>query len=374
MGWNTWYTFGTDIQESVILEMADALLRTGLAESGYRHVVIDDGWSLRRRAKDGTLVPDPEKFPSGIRRLSEQMHRRGLKLGLYSCCGLATCAGYPSSLDYEWLDAKTFADWEIDFLKYDYCHKPAGRNGSDLYRTMGLALANSGREIIFSACSWGLDQTHEWIRSTSANLWRCTGDISDNWVTIKNIFLHQYNVHAFSTKGCFSDLDMLMVGMRGSGKFSLEGCSETEYRTHFAAWCLFQSPLMIACDLRKADEESLRLLKNPLLLSIHQDEACRQTIFLKNFWDECRETPILVRLLHNGDLAIGLFNLSDARKTVICTLPDLGIPVHSGKTLRLCNCWNETISYPENHMISADLAPHDCVVYRASICSACHAV
>ena len=178
MGWNTWNTFGPDINEDLILESADAMVSTGLKDAGYEYIVIDDMWSLKERDSQGRLVPDPEKFPHGMKYLADYIHGKGLKFGMYSCGGYLTCGGYPGSFGYEWIDAKTFAEWEVDFLKYDYCFHPASMEGHSTYKRMGLALANCGRDILFSACSWGAEYTRQWIRETGAHTWRSTGDIN----------------------------------------------------------------------------------------------------------------------------------------------------------------------------------------------------
>jgi alpha-galactosidase len=368
MGWNSWNTFAENINEALILETADILIETGLAKAGYRYVVIDDCWALKERDGNGKLVSNPEKFPNGMKYIADKLHEKGLLFGMYSCGGLLTCGGYPSSLGYEWTDAKTFAEWGVDFLKYDYCFKPHNKRGEDIYRTMGLALANSGRDILFSACSWGADNTAEWIRTTGANAWRSTGDIHDNFQSVLSLFEQQLAVFPYGGKNCFNDMDMLVVGMNGKGHVGLGGCTQEEYKTHFAAWCLLQSPLMIGCDIRSADEATLDLLKNRILIGINQDEGCSQTYRLKNnYWGIENKMHVLVRHLSNGDLAIGFFNFDDSRRTFLCTLEDLGISISSGKTLELTDCWKEEITYPKNNVFSTELDPNQSIVYRAKI-------
>ncbi|MBE6597807.1 MAG: glycoside hydrolase family 27 protein, partial [Ruminococcaceae bacterium] len=180
MGWNSWNTFGENINEQVIRETADAIVEKGLRDAGYEYVVIDDCWAMRDRDENGRLVPDPVKFPSGMKALSDYVHSKGLKFGIYSCAGYRTCADYPGSFDHEFEDAQTFADWGVDFLKYDYCNKPKLANGPILYNRMSMALKATGREILFSACNWGSDEVHKWIRSTGTHMYRSTPDILDN--------------------------------------------------------------------------------------------------------------------------------------------------------------------------------------------------
>ena len=179
MGWNSWNTFGENISEELIMGIADAMVEKGLRDAGYEYIVIDDCWSLRERGEDGRLVADPKKFPHGMKYLADYIHSKGMKFGMYSCAGTLTCAGYPSSFDHEYLDAQTFADFGVDFLKYDFCYKPETSDGPLLYYRMGMALKATGREILFSACNWGSDNVWQWIRSTGAHMYRSTGDIVD---------------------------------------------------------------------------------------------------------------------------------------------------------------------------------------------------
>ena len=187
MGWNSWNTFGENINEKMIFETADVMAESGLRDKGYEYLVIDDCWSLRERDENGRLVPDPGKFPHGMKAVADYVHSKGLKFGMYSCAGNMTCAGYPGSYEHEFIDAETFASWDVDFLKYDYCYHSPILHGKYLYRRMGLALENCGRDILFSACSWGADETHEWIKETGASMWRSTGDIFDTWDSVKDL-------------------------------------------------------------------------------------------------------------------------------------------------------------------------------------------
>ena len=196
MGWNTWNTFGAQINEALILESVDAMVSSGLRDAGYQYIVIDDIWALKERDKDGFLVPDPEKFPHGMKYIADYIHSKGLKFGMYSCAGYLTCAGYPASYGYEWQDARTFAAWEVDFLKYDFCFHPTSVRPDILYKRMSLALANCGRDILFSACSWGSEHTRQWIKETGAHMWRSTFDIFDSWESIKNLAHVALAVHA----------------------------------------------------------------------------------------------------------------------------------------------------------------------------------
>ena len=375
MGWNSWNTFGKNIDESLIRETADAMVDTGLLDAGYNYLVIDDCWAELERDSEGRLVPSAEKFPNGMKAVADYVHSKGLKFGMYSCAGIYTCARYPSSFGYEFIDAETFASWGVDFLKYDYCNKPVDVPGHVLYKRMGLALANCGRDILLSACSWGADKTHEWIRSTGSGMWRSTGDIFDNWNSIKSLILQQLPILPYGGRGCFNDMDMLVVGMNGKGNVGLGGCTEEEYRTHFAAWCMLQSPLMIGCDVRNMSEFTRSLLTNPMLLSIDQDPLCAQTFRLDtltvDFDPNKQDCCILARMLEGGDIALGFFNLSDSVKNLHCTLNDMGLGVSSGMTLEMCDCFTGEKRSPICGTVSAmGLQPHACKVYRCKVVKA----
>ena len=368
LGWNTWNTFGEKINEQLILEAADKLVESGLKDCGYEYVVIDDCWALKSRDANGKLVADPVKFPHGMKALSDAIHKKGLKFGMYSCAGTLTCAGYPASYDREFLDAATFAEWGVDFLKYDYCYHTPLIECKYLYRRMGAALANCGREILFSACSWGVAQTHEWIKTTGASMWRSTGDIFDCWSSIKKLTLEQEALHPFNGVGCFNDMDMLVVGMNGKGNVGKEsGCTEEEYRTHFSIWCMMGSPLMIGCDIRSMTEEAKAILSNREAIAIDQDPCCNQPYRIRDCRYPNDEVPIYARLLANGDFAIGVFNLSDSDRGASFLLDEIGLPSYSGKTLRMKDVWSGEEMKPENETVEVRVPAHGCRLWRCRV-------
>ena len=285
MGWNTWNTFGSRISDRLIRESTDAFDRLGLREAGYEYVVIDDCWSKRTRdPKTNRLVADPEKFPQGMKALADYVHGKGLKFGMYSCAGQRTCADYPGSFDHEFLDAETFAEWGVDFLKYDFCYKPHFVDGPLLYRRMGMALRASGRDILFSACNWGLDNVWAWIRSAGAHMYRSTGDIFDTPESYRKIAVSQLDKLGASAPQCFNDVDMLTVGMYGNGNDAVHtGCSDADYRSEFVLWCMFSAPLILGCDIRIMNEATRKLVTNPELIRIDQDAECRPPMALMSY-------------------------------------------------------------------------------------------
>lgn len=370
MGWNSWNTFTWNINEALIRETADAMVESGLKDAGYEYVVIDDCWSLKERDKDGRLVPDPEKFPHGMKAVADYVHSKGLKFGMYSCCGTHTCAGYPGSFEHEFQDAETFAEWGVDYLKYDNCYKPQQVNGEMLYKRMSLALRNSGRDILFSACNWGHEDVHRWIQSSGAHLFRSTGDIQDNWESIKTLVRSQLDKTAFSGPFCHNDIDMLVVGMHGGSNNeyigSLGGCTDDEYRTHFALWALMNSPLMIGCDIRKMSKETKETLLNPELIEINQDVECRGPYVIGQ-WNDPERCFALVKAMGDGSLAIGLFNLGDTKSEMSLQFWDLGISSAAGVGLSLHDCFTHADEGTFTERYATQLEPHSCRVFRARV-------
>jgi len=365
MGWNSWNTFGPDINEQIVREVADAMVETGLRDAGYQYVVIDDCWSLRERDSNGRLVPDPEKFPNGMKALSDYVHSKGLKFGIYSCAGVKTCAGYPGSFEYEFIDAETFAEWGVDFLKYDYCYKPRDVDGKLLYRRMAMALKNCGREILFSACNWGIDDSQQWMRSAGAHMWRSTYDILDNWESIKKLALQQIGKECYSGPYCYNDVDMLVVGMYNKGNVALGGCTDEEYKTHFSLWCMMNSPLMIGCDVRNMNEATKSILMNKELIAINQDPEGRQAYTIQGW--HSRDVYHYVKPLVGGDYAICSVNYSDSGAWSHLEFWDMGLPTAAGYGFELHDLWTgENLGvHVESYMTG--LEPHSCKVFRAKL-------
>ena len=394
MGWNTWNTFGPNINEQLILESAKAMVDTGLKDAGYEYIVIDDMWSLKERDANGRLQPDPVKFPHGMKYIADYVHSLGLKFGMYSCGGYLTCGGYPGSYGHEWTDAQTFAEWGVDYLKYDYCFHPASVDAASVYRRMGLALANCGRDILFSACSWGVDHTRQWIRETGAHVWRSTGDINDSWISIKDIAQSQRQAQEYNAPGGYNDMDMLVVGMNNQGNVSLGGCTEDEYRLHFSLWAFLQSPLMIGCDIRHMDEATRNILLNKAVIALNQDESCHQAYIANNplqafgtneqhvtptvnrqpeepfyhYSDYCLSRSILVRRLADGDMAIIRLNFRDHETSNAPTVitPDmLGLPEDCTARMQVTDLWTgEEIALVHGTIPNPGIPPHGCQVLR----------
>lgn len=384
MGWNSWNTFGPNINEELIRQMADVMVEKGYRDAGYEYLVIDDCWSLKQRDENGLLVADPEKFPHGMKAVADYVHSKGLKFGMYSCAGVRTCAGYPSSFDHEFVDAQTFADWGVDFLKYDFCNFPANGDCKMRYQTMSMALKATGREILFSACNWGREDPWHWMRSIGAHMYRSTGDIMDNFVSFTDIVKSQLPNFCDSGNFCFNDIDMLTVGMYGKGNVGIGSkCTDNEYKVQFALWCMLSAPLMMGGDLRSMNEFCEKLMLNKELLAINQDEEARPP-YVVQLGDLNVENPnpkdgefpwviqeqtalTMIKHLSGGEFAIGLFNLSKSDAQISCIFADCGLPYTSGYGFEMTDVFTgEKLGVVRDYYCPV-IPGHDCRVFRCKL-------
>lgn len=336
MGWMTWNLFQGNINEQLIRETADAMVEGGFRDAGYEYIFIDDLWQ-GGRDRQNNIIPDPEKFPNGMKALADYVHSKGLKLGIYSDAAQLTCGGWTASLGFEEQDARTFASWGIDYLKYDYCNAPEdSATARHRYRTMANALQNSGRDIVLGICEWGQRQCEEWCEEVGGQLWRTSYDVRDMWKDIVKEggmgIIDIVNVTAPLAKyvrpGQWPDMDMLVVGLNGTGGPSSDlggvGCTQTEYQTQMSMWCMMASPLAMTNDLRKVSEDDRRILLNPEIIAINQDvlgKAAERKVMTDNY-------QIFVRPLADGSHAVALLNTSEKPLTLTADFAALGI---SGK-------------------------------------------
>jgi alpha-galactosidase len=304
MGWNSWNHFAKEISDPIVRAQADAMVASGLRDAGYIYINIDDTWEGERDAK-GFIHPN-SKFPD-MKALADYVHGKGLKLGIYSSPGPKTCAKYEGSYGHEEQDAQTYAEWGIDYLKYDLCSlrdlmkqapspEAAEKIMLDAYTTMRNALRKTGRSIVFSLCQYGDGAVWKWGSSVGGNLWRTTGDISDRYSRMAEIGFGQAGLSKYAGPGHWNDPDMLEVGNGGM--------KPDEYRTHMSLWALLAAPLLAGNDLTKMTPETIGLLSNRDVIAIDQDPAGMQGDRVS------AEGPMEVwaRPLADGSKAVGLFN------------------------------------------------------------------
>ncbi|MCQ2456620.1 MAG: glycoside hydrolase family 27 protein [Clostridia bacterium] len=368
MGFNTCNPFGDKISEGLIIEICDAMVEKGFRDAGYEYIVIDDWWSEKSRDKDGNLVPDREKFPHGLKYLSDYIHSKGMKFGIYSSCGPLTCAGYPGSLDHEFQDAKFFAENGVDYLKYDWCYHPRNLEGWTLYNRMKMALSATGRDILYSVCNWGEDGMFDWVRSVGANMYRSTGDISDRFDIIKFIAGDQCNNFNLSGPSCYNDMDMLVCGLYGKGFISRDegGCTAAEYSTHFKLWCMLGAPLMLGCDVRNIDDESRKLLLDPELIAIDQDPDVRPPFVCCSRRDYTG--PVMMKHMANGEYVFSLTNyLDEPNGDIQLWTPDIGLSVRDGYGFRLHDVeTGEELGIFTDVISAGTIGAHDTKVLRGT--------
>ena len=377
MGFMTWNYFADKITEQDVKTLADAMVTSGLRDLGFDYIFIDDGWQGGRDNKNN-MIPDPKKFPSGMKALTDYVHSKGMKIGIYSDAAALTCAGYTASLYFEEQDAKTFANWGFDYLKYDYCGAPADwQTAIARYTKMSEALNKSGRDISFGICEWGDRAPWLWAKKAGGQLWRTTADVRDKWFSgQKNATPHELHgygagildilninakLHAYAGPGGWNDPDMLVVGLYGkkgpSGDLGGVGCTDTEYQSQMSLWCLMAAPLMITCDVRNMNEATKRILTNKDIIAIDQDPLgvqAERKIF-NDTWQ------VFVKPLANGDIALGVLNISDQTQTINLSLPELGI---ANKTVAT-DVWSKSNLKIKNTM-KLSVASHETKVYRIS--------
>ena len=297
MGWNSWNHFATKIDDATVRAQADAMVSSGMRDAGYTYINIDDGWEKGRDAQ-GNIVPN-EKFPD-MKALANYVHSRGLKLGIYSSPGPKTCAGYEGTYQHEVQDARSYAQWGIDYLKYDWCSaEKVPELAADMqgtYRKMADALRQSGRPIVLSLCQYGHQNVWRWGAMVGGNLWRTTGDIEDNYRSMAYIGFGQNGLENFAGPGHWNDPDMLEVGNGGM--------TTDEYRTHMSLWAILAAPLLAGNDLSNMDAATRELLTNREVIAVDQDPLGRQG---HRVWQE-GPLEIWLKPLQDGSSAVGLFN------------------------------------------------------------------
>ena len=362
MGWNSWNFFNCNIDEAKIRSMADAMANNGMKDAGYEYIVIDDCWQVARDAQ-GEIVYDKEKFPNGIKALADYIHSRGLKFGIYSDAGSKTCQGRPGSKGYEVTDAKTYAGWGVDYLKYDWCNT-AGQNAKKSYSAMRDALYGCGRPIVFSMCEWGLHKPWKWAGEVS-HLWRTTPDIGARFtgkrifpMSVLQIIDKQNKIRKYNGPNGWNDPDMLEVGN--------EGLSMAENRAHFSMWCMMASPLIAGNDLSKMDKEVLAILTNRDAVSINQDALGIQCLKLASE----NGVEIYVKPLVNDNYAFCFLNRSnqpqpiDFRFLRSITDSDFDKTYTINSSYSVHDVWkHQDLGSCENNF-SATIPPHDVALLR----------
>lgn len=310
MGWNSWNKFACNVDEKLIRETADAMVLSGMKDAGYEYIIIDDCWQVSRD-ENGNIVPDPLRFSSGMKALADYIHSKGLKFGLYSCAGSKTCEGRPGSRGYEYQDARAYASWDIDYLKYDFCNTDA-QKAEGSYKVMRDALYAAKRPIVFSICEWGTNEPWTWAKNVG-QLWRTTSDIMNCWdckvnwggmgwtlVMDKNEPLGRY-----AGAGGWNDPDMLQVG---NGVLTA-----VESRSHFTMWAMMAAPLISGNDIRSMSPDIKEILTNKEIIALNQDTMGKQGY---RWWTLDGKIELWIKTLSNNEIALCFFNRSEEVKNI----------------------------------------------------------
>ena len=352
MGWNSWNKFACNVSEKLIKEMADAVVTSGMKDAGYQYVVIDDCWQVSRDP-EGDIVPDPQRFPSGIKSVADYVHSKGLKFGIYSDAGTGTCQDRPGGRGYEFQDARTYAAWGVDYLKYDWCNHSTQEVKSS-YSIMRDALKASGRPIVFSLCEWGVEEPWKWAADIG-NLWRTTGDITDCWSCtgdsggthgVMQILDVEAGISDYAGPGHWNDPDMLEVGN--------PGLSVEESRAHFSLWCMLAAPLMAGNDLRNMPAAIREILTNKEAIAVDQDPLGHQAVRYRDY----------------GGLEIWTKDLS-GHSTAYAVLNRTDKPMEASEYLggakKVRDLWKHAdITLSDGGYFRATVAPHSVVLLKVS--------
>lgn len=362
MGWNSWNCWGLSVSEEKVISSAQALINKGLIDHGWTYMNIDDGWEAGKRNAKGEIVPN-NKFPD-MKVLGNWLHEHGLKFGIYSSPGPQTCGGYLGSWQHEKQDATTYANWGIDYLKYDWCsYENIAKGDTTLaayekpYKVMQHALRTQKRDILYSLCQYGMKNVWEWGDKVDGNSWRTTGDIIDTWASLSGIGFNQTVQHKYAKPGRWNDPDMLIVGMVGWGEnLHPTRLTPDEQYTHISLWSLLSAPLLIGCDISKMDDFTLNLLTNDEVIEVDQNplgNQAKQMIKKDNY-------QVWMKDMEDGSYAIGIFNLDDSYQTISVNSADLGIDSRS----EVRDLWRQKDLGAFGFSFSTKVPPHGVTLIR----------
>lgn len=369
MGWNSWNKFACDVNEQLIRETADAMVSSGMKDAGYLYINIDDCWHGQRDSL-GFIQPDPERFPSGMKALADYIHSKGLKFGIYSDAGWETCGGRPGSRGFEFQDALQYAEWGVDYLKYDWC-STEGLEAKGAYMTIGAALQATGRPVILSICEWGNNQPWEWGKEIG-HLWRTTGDIYNCFDCVKDhgswksfgvlqIFDMQDGLREHAGPGHWNDPDMMEVG---------NGMAVNEDRAHFTMWSMLAAPLIAGNDLRNMSAETRNILNNKEVIAVNQD-----SLGIQGFRYSAEEDmEIWFKPLAGDDWAVMFLNRSKEAKSISFNWKEHSIKDEifnksadfSGAGYKVRNLWTGKNSGNTKKAFKAEIPAYDVVMLRLS--------
>ena len=357
MGWNSWNRFQDKFDDATVRAMADAMVSSGMSKAGYNYIIVDEGWSSGRDA-NGNITGNA-RFPD-MKALADYVHSKGLKIGIYSSPGPQACGGYQGSYGHEEQDAKTFADWGYDYLKYDWCsasvvYQPTQADLEGAYQKMGEALQETKRPMVYSLCEYGRGDVWTWGAKAGGNLWRTTPDIADRWESMDRIGFAQLDITGYPAAGHWNDPDMLEIGNGGM--------TADEYRTQMSLWAMLRAPLIAGNDLRDMSDETKSILENTEVIAIDQDAAVRPVQILSAEGKK----EVLVRPLAGDAAAVGLFNRGDQPVEISFRWDSLHLGAElGGKVLEARDLWEHKDLEVTGDSFTATVPKHGVVLLKVS--------
>lgn len=378
MGWISWNSVESEISQDVVERVVRLFQDKGLQDCGWNTVVLDDWWHAGSRCDDGSPRPNPTRFPGGIEAAAQYVHDHGMRFGIYSDAAEKTCAGAFGSYGMETVDAAHYAQWGVDILKYDYCFAPADvESAKERYHAMAEALKHSGRDIRLYICEWGAREPWKWGAEAGGVCWRTTYDVRDTWsaqspgVGVLQSLRDMKHLSAYQGVNRFNDADMLCTGLHATGKSSNDLCgasgpgmTQDEYRTQFALWCMWSSPLSLSFDPRgtTVTADDYEILTNQELIALDQDRMGQQADLI----DETADFIAFAKDCENGDIALSVTNLTSSKRSY--TFEFNRIPhLDASQTYRCRDLWRHAdLEVVTSGAFSASVASHATAVFRLS--------
>ena len=374
MGWLSWNAVESEVSEKIVKHVADLFTETNLTNYGWNAVMMDDWWHAKSRAADGSPQPDPVRFPNGLTPVSDYVHAKGMRFGIYTDAAEYTCAGAFGSYGKENIDAEAYARWKVDVVKCDYCNAPSERDTAFVrYRAMADALEKAGYGTMLYICEWGEREPWKWGAEAGGRCWRISQDVRDCWTGRGNgegvlqSIRDMKNISAYQGVNRFNDADMLCTGLHGTGKSSNALCggkgpgmTQDEYRTQFALWCMWSSPMALSFDPRKelqSDDEAI--LKSGEVIALNQDAMGQQADLIS----EADSLVVFAKDCENGDVALSVTNLSEKTKTASLNFAQIPA-LDMNKTYVVRDLWAEQQLNDARNALTAEVRSHATRVFR----------
>jgi len=377
MGWLSWNSVQNEVSEAIVRQVTDMFINKGLYACGWKNIMLDDLWQAASRAEDGTPQPDTERFPNGMKAVADYVHSKDMKFGIYTDAAEKTCAGAYGTYRYETIDANQYAKWGVDIVKCDYCHAPTEVDTAKIrYAAVAEAFRNSGRNIALYICEWGDRDPWKWGAEVGGVCWRVSGDVRDCWrgkdggIGVVQSIERMKGISNWQGVNRWNDADMLCTGLHGTGKSSNDLCdtpagmTQDEYRTQFALWCMWSSPMALSFDPRSTaiSDDDLAILRNTELIALNQDRMGQQADVV---YDD-GAIIVFAKDCENGDVALSFTNLTDKETTL--TLDFASVPhLNANAEYKCRDIWTHKDMAAVSKKMTVSVQSHATEVFRLSL-------